>query len=86
MNDPRDQVDIDGIPVPPERDPRKSAGGSDAKTRRFLMTWFRCCHAYGRLTRNRAGTRYEGRCPRCAALVSVKIGPGGTDRRIFQTR
>ena len=86
MNDPRDQVDIDGIPGSQKPGQRKSASGSDVGSRRFLMTWFRCCHAYGRLARNRAGTRYEGRCPRCAAMVSVKIGPGGTDRRIFETR
>lgn len=82
MNDPRDQVDIDGIPDSPGPDKRRPDGGP----RRFLMTWFRCCHAYGRLSRNPDGTRYEGRCPRCAATVSVRIGPGGTDRRIFEAR
>ena len=84
MPDPRDQLDIDGLP-------RNAAGESSADqtrpdARRFLMIWFRCCHAYGRLTRNRVGTHYEGRCPRCGSPVSVRIGPGGTDRRMFEAR
>lgn len=82
MADPRDRVDIDGLRSP---DPAKKADASSS-ARRFIMIWFRCCHAYGRLTRNAAGTHYQGRCPRCAAPVSVKIGPGGTDRRMFEAR
>ena len=85
MPDPRDQLDIDGLPR--ESAPSSATGrGKDASTSRFLMIWFRCCHAYGRLTRNRAGTRYEGRCPRCGSPVSVRVGPGGTDRRMFEAR
>lgn len=84
MADPRDQVDIDGLPSPKEG--RETARQGENADRRFLMIWFRCCHAYGRLTRNRQATRYEGRCPRCGAPLSVKVGPGGTDRRIFEAR
>ncbi|MEE2894252.1 MAG: hypothetical protein VX726_00785 [Planctomycetota bacterium] len=84
MSDQRDRVDIEGIgdDAGEDRVPR------DAKSapRPFLMTWFRCCHAYGRLTRNAEGTRYEGRCPRCGTPVSARIGPGGTDRRMFEAR
>lgn len=85
MPDPRDRLDIDGLPpeVPPASD---AAPNRDGSASRFLMIWFRCCHAYGRLTRNRAGTRYEGRCPRCGSPVSVRVGPGGTDRRMFEAR
>ena len=86
MNDPRDRVDIDGIPDPSESERRTSSASDSDEPRRFLMIWFRCCHAYGRLTRNRAGTHYDGRCPRCASPVSVKIGRGGTDRRMFEAR
>lgn len=83
MPDPRDQVDIDGLR---QSAPRKRTAGSDASNKRFIMIWFRCCHAYGRLTRNAAQTHYQGRCPRCASPVSVRIGPGGTDRRMFEAR
>ncbi|MFM1833452.1 MAG: hypothetical protein RLZZ461_1768 [Planctomycetota bacterium] len=86
MADPRDRVDIDGLRTPDDagggKPPKRDAG----EARRFIMIWFRCCHAYGRLTRNAAGTHYAGRCPKCAAPVSVKIGPGGTDRRMFEAR
>lgn len=88
MADPRDRVDIDGLR--PDEDPpsdrRSRPGAGAASGKRFIMIWFRCCHAYGRLARNAAGTHYQGRCPRCAGPVSVRIGPGGTDRRIFEAR
>ena len=48
--------------------------------------WFRCCHTYGRMYRNRAETAYEGRCPRCGAMVHARIGPGGTSQRTFEAR
>jgi hypothetical protein len=51
--------------------------------RKFLSVWYRCCHVYGRMYRNQAGTAYTGRCPRCGAQVRAAIGPGGTDRRMF---
>jgi hypothetical protein len=54
--------------------------------RRFLQTWYRCCHTYGRLVKNPDETAYEGRCPKCGAAVKAIIGPGGTSHRIFQTR
>ena len=53
--------------------------------RPFLAVWYRCCHAYGRMYRNREMTHYEGRCPRCGARVTARIGPGGTSQRLFQT-
>jgi hypothetical protein len=60
-----------------------ASGPSGGQPRKFLSIWFRCCHAYGRLYRNRDETMYAGRCPRCGAPVQVAIGPDGTDRRIF---
>lgn len=52
--------------------------------RAFLGIWFECCHTYGRLYKNAAGTAYIGRCPRCMRPVSVKIGGEGTSRRFFR--
>jgi len=52
----------------------------------FLGVHFACCHVYGRLTRNRAGTMYLGRCPRCGSPVEAVIGPDGTGQRFFEAR
>ena len=80
MADPEDIVDIDGLRRPPEE---SSAPGP---RRRFLSIWFRCCHTYGRLYRNRDETAYEGRCPRCLRTVRFKIAPHGTGARAFSVR
>ena len=52
--------------------------------RQFLGIWFECCHVYGRLYKNKDGTAYVGRCPRCLRSFRVKVGNGGTDRRFFR--
>jgi hypothetical protein len=81
MSDPCDIVDIAALRTkykPPRR--------RDSATKPWLAVWFRCCHTYGRMYRNRSGTMYEGRCPRCGAPVKALIGPNGTSQRIFQAR
>lgn len=84
MPDPQDIVEVEGVQLPRPR-PEAHQSARDAK-RRFLSIWFRCCHVYGRIYRNAEETAYEGRCPRCAAAVRALIGPGGTDRRVFEAR
>lgn len=56
------------------------------KGRAWLGIYFRCCSQYGRIYKDAAGTRYSGRCPRCGAEVSARVGEGGTDQRFFETR
>lgn len=51
--------------------------------RQFLGVMFNCCNAYGRLYKNKDGTAYVGRCPRCLRSLKVPIGEGGTNRRFF---
>ena len=82
-----DRIDIDGLtPKHPTSASHAKEGASGSKDKKFLMVWFKCCHAYGRLNRNGLGTHFVGRCPRCGSQVSARIGDGGTDRRIFEAR
>lgn len=62
------------------------ASRQEASPRKFLSVWFRCCHVYGRMTRNTDRTAYEGRCPKCGAAVHASIGEGGTNKRVFEAR
>lgn len=83
--DPQDIIDIEGVTQPnPVR--RREGGGAQGQRRPWLSVWFRCCSAYGRIYRNASGSKYEGNCPRCGARVRALIGPGGTSRRMFETR
>lgn len=54
--------------------------------KRFLSVYFNCCHVYNRVYLNRDGSAYTGRCPRCLAPVSARVGEGGTNQRMFETR
>ncbi|MEO0529470.1 MAG: hypothetical protein AAF266_02720 [Planctomycetota bacterium] len=77
MSDPGSQLDLSSDAKPSASRP---ASGSDQRGK-FLGVQFDCCGVYSRIYRNRAGTAYEGRCPRCMKRVTVGIGPdGGTSR------
>ncbi|MBE7712073.1 MAG: hypothetical protein E7Z92_08065 [Cyanobacteria bacterium SIG31] len=56
----------------------------EPQKRQFLGVWFECCHVYGRLYKNKAGTMYYGRCPKCLRSVRARVGEGGTSRRFFR--
>jgi hypothetical protein len=60
-------------------------GTAAATPRPFIGVHFRCCNRYQRIYRNRAGTAYEGRCPKCFRTVRATVGPGGTSQRFFET-
>ncbi len=81
MTGPDYIVDIDGIksPVSPQATGRGSLRG-----RPWLAVRWKCCGVYSRIYRNKAGTLYEGKCPKCGSPVSARVGPGGTSQRFFE--
>ncbi|MBL9149774.1 MAG: hypothetical protein JNM94_13875 [Phycisphaerae bacterium] len=82
--DPRDRVELSSVPTPRAEATRRSAANAEPARKKFLQIWYRCCHTYGRLTRNRDNTAFEGRCPSCGARCEAKIGHGGSTRRAFE--
>ena len=64
-----------------------SEGGTTPGRRPHLGIHFRCCNVYGYIYKNRDGTAYTGRCPRCGKPLKVRISNdgNGTNQRIFQT-
>jgi hypothetical protein len=62
--------------------PQNPADGGNSG-RRFVGIRFACCDVYTRVYVNRSETAYEGHCPKCARPVRLRIGPDGTDARLF---
>ena len=97
MSDPRDyEVEITGAGngtggaapagIPP-RLPLPAAGrAAEDAARPYLSVHFACCGVYQRVYRDRDGTTYQGRCPRCATPVKFVVGRGGTSARSFVVR
>jgi len=54
--------------------------------RAFLGVMFKCCHIYCRIYKNKAGTAYEGNCPRCMKKISIAISANGSSGRFFEAR
>lgn len=73
-------VDIQGV----GRKASQVPNSSSLRGRPWLAVQWKCCSVYSRIYRNKAGTLYEGRCPKCARPVSARIGPGGTTHRFFE--
>jgi len=49
----------------------------------YLGIMFNCCSVYSRIYKNKAGTAYVGRCPKCLKNVKIQVGEGGTSGRFF---
>jgi hypothetical protein len=77
MPDPRDyKLDISSLHGG-SRDAMRNSG------RPFVSVLFRCCNVYQRIYRSADGTKYEGRCPKCARSIRFLVGEGGTSERFF---
>ena len=56
---------------------------SPADRKKYVGVRFHCCGLYLRIYVNKEGTAYEGRCPKCAKPLRLRIGDGGTNHRFF---
>lgn len=56
----------------------------ELEARPYIGVRFVCCGVYTRIYRNPMKTAYQGRCPRCAKPLTVRIGGGGTATRFFE--
>lgn len=64
-----------------------SESSSSGGKKNFLGVRFECCSVYTRAYKNKAGTAYIARCPRCLKKVTIGINAQeGTDARFFIAR
>ena len=75
------RLDLSSLP----NSTRDSSHGqaNEPKSRPFLGIRFDCCRTYGRIYRSDMGMYYQGRCPKCMKVLTVRVGSGGTSKRFF---
>lgn len=56
---------------------------NEKKKVNYLGINFQCCGVYAHIYKNKDGTAYVGRCPKCLRNIRIPIGKEGTGQRIF---
>lgn len=82
-SDPDYIVKIDGLAVPDASQESRQDSTSPHVGRPWIAVRWQCCSVYSRIYRNRAGTAYQGCCPKCGTQAKASVGPGGTNSRFF---
>jgi hypothetical protein len=54
------------------------------ESRPFVGVLFDCCGVYARIYRHPDARVYQGRCPKCLRMLTLRVGPDGTAARIFR--
>src|SRR5262249_48929905 len=88
-SDPDFILDIRGSngPAPAESmSANAKPDGSAAGERPWIGIHFECCGVYCRVYRAAEDTQYQGRCPKCARKITLKVGPEGVASRVFVAR
>lgn len=85
MEEPDYILDINGLP---KNEPATAQPGREQTLggRKCIYVHFECCGVYSHVYKNKEGTAYEGRCPKCLRQIKVKVGAGGTDNRFFRAQ
>jgi hypothetical protein len=80
-----EQLDLSSEPFGEDRSGTSAwvKASGPRQSRKFVGVNFACCDVYARVYVNPSNTAYEGKCPRCAKVLTLKIGPGGTNSRFF---
>jgi hypothetical protein len=60
------------------------APGPADPARSYVGILFECCGVYVRIYRRPEQNVYAGRCPNCLCPVKIRVGPEGTNWRIFR--
>lgn len=76
-------LNIDGLVTPDASKESRQDQAQQGVGRPWIAVRWQCCSVYSRIYRNRAGTAYEGGCPKCGTKTRAAIGPGGTSSRFF---
>lgn len=89
MSEPDYIVDLSSRPSPQPTTPGKATPSPDPAAmqgRPWIAVHWKCCQTYSRIYRNKEGTAYVGRCPKCGGPVQATIGQGGTATRFFEAQ
>jgi hypothetical protein len=67
----------------PEEESKNEEKSPKTSQKTYLGIMFNCCGIYSRIYKNKEGTAYVGRCPKCMRNIKVPVGEGGTNQRFF---
>lgn len=71
----------------PLYDTPTQSGETHGEQRQYLGVKFECCGSYTRAYKNKQGTAYLARCPRCMKKVDIGINAQeGVSARFFTVR
>ena len=74
---------MDKYDTPQYHGKSKNADKNNLSKKRYISIYWKCCHSFSRIYKNKEGSAYEGVCPKCKSALSVPVGDHGTTQRTF---